>query len=175
MVPIQTFLTVWGTCGRRETCVPSILGTILINLFWTSSIGKLEHLYKSRCPILMGPAVTHPKGAWWSTGAQTVNALRTMLLLVGCSSCSMWASPFLVTGSHRWSKKALISAFPSVLRVAGCFLPLCIEEVFETHSSCEPRGRVMWWWWFKEAGTFIVGSKHLSYKTSLLLWLICVL
>ena len=83
--------------------------------FRISSIGNFEHLHKSRCPILMGPAVTHPKGAWWSPGAQTVNALRTMFLLVGCSSCSLWGSPFLVTGSHWWSKKALISAFPSVL------------------------------------------------------------
>lgn len=175
MVPVQTFLTVWGRCGRRQTCVPSRLGTMLINLFWTSCIGNFEHLYKSRCPILMSPAVTHPKGAWWSLGAQTVNALRTMFLLVSCSSCSLRGSPFLVTGSHQWSKKALISAFPSVLSVAGCFLPLCIKEVFETHSSCEPRGRVRWWW-FKETGTLIVGLKHLSYKTSLLLRLIfCVL
>lgn len=34
-------------------------------------------------------------------GTVFIGYLRTMLLLVGCSSCSMWASPFLVTGSHR--------------------------------------------------------------------------
>lgn len=33
MVPVQTFLTVWGKCRRRQTCVPSRLGTMLIKLF----------------------------------------------------------------------------------------------------------------------------------------------
>ena len=46
-------------------------------LYW-----NLEHLYKSGHPILLGLAVTHPKGAWWRPGAQTVNALRPMFLLL---------------------------------------------------------------------------------------------
>lgn len=59
--------------------------------FGLPSIETWDIFTKSGHPILLGPAVTHLKGAWWSLGAQTVNALRTMFLLVGCSSCSLRA------------------------------------------------------------------------------------